>query len=159
MIPRMATSAAGIALLSEFEGTSKTMYPDQAGIPTIGRGHKLTSEELATGKLTALGIDWREGITDAEIELLFQSDLRPVEDAINADVLACLSQNKFDALASFVYNIGVPGFASSGALTCINRGDFDGAAQHMSMWVHSGDKVLPVLEDRRAKEIALWKSA
>jgi len=159
----MATSASGKALVIKAEGRRNEMYHDQLGKPTIGIGHLLTEQELLSGVLTALGVDWRLGLTDEQVDLLFQSDIRPVEDTINDNVSPQLSQNQFDALVSFVFNIGRTAFITSATLTVINRGELDQAPSHMEMWVHGNvggvEKVIPDLVERRAKEVALWKTA
>ena len=116
------TSAAGIALITGFEGLELESYQDIAGIWTVGYGH--TGPEVTP--------DMK--ITFREAEMLLKNDLRPRENAINETVTVPLNQNQFDALVSFIYNIGIAGWKSSTALKRLNKGDYAGAAKAMLWW-------------------------
>jgi hypothetical protein len=70
-----------------------------------------------------------------------------------------LSQNEFDALVAFVFNVGEPQFANSTLLRVLNTGDKAGAAEHFAEWNHQDGKVLPGLTVRRAQEKALFTAA
>jgi lysozyme len=67
-----------------------------------------------------------------------------------------LTQNQFDALVSFVFNLGVGNFRTSTLLKKLNAGDNDGAAQEFGRWIHAGGKALPGLVRRREAERALF---
>ncbi|HET6232100.1 MAG TPA: lysozyme [Longimicrobiaceae bacterium] len=110
----MKTSGSGIALLRGFEGVRHTAYKDQAGRWTTGAGHliKLPAEQ---NLLAAT-------LTDAEIDALLARDAGVAEASVSQQVKVPLTQNRFDALVSLVYNIGDGAFASSTVLQKINGG-------------------------------------
>jgi lysozyme len=95
----MKTSNKGIELIKQFEGLRLKAYKDQKGVWTIGYGH--------TG-----GVKSGDVITEQEAEKLLENDLKTAENAVNEQNLS-LSQNQFDALVSFVYNVGTRNFRTS----------------------------------------------
>ena len=66
------------------------------------------------------------------------------------------SQNQFDAMVSFAYNVGVTNLANSTLLRLHKAGDFAGAQQQFGRWNKAAGKVLPGLTKRRAAEAALY---
>ncbi len=133
-------SDRGINKIKQHEKFVPEPYLDEAGIPTIGWGHKI----LATEKFTR--------IDQAEGERLMHQDLAFAEEAIARLVKVPLSQNQYDALVSFVYNIGVgnfefggPGGTHSTILKKLNERDFSGAAAEFARWnkvTQDGKKVV-----------------
>ncbi|MHA7871037.1 MAG: lysozyme, partial [Hyphococcus sp.] len=111
----MKISESGIALLKRFEGLELEAYQDIAGIWTIGYGH--------TGNVQP-----GQRITEREAEALLRRDLKSREDAVGRAVNVPLNQNEFDALVSFVYNVGANAFRRSTALKRLNRDNRMGAA-------------------------------
>lgn len=95
----MKTSNKGVELIKQFEGLRLKAYKDQKGVWTIGYGH--------TG-----GVKSGDVITEQEAEKLLENDLKTAENAVNEQNLS-LSQNQFDALVSFVFNVGTGNFRSS----------------------------------------------
>jgi len=123
----MNFSSDGLGLTSMirmFEGFRAAPYLDIAGIPTIGYGH-------TTGVAMS-----QPPITAAEAEQLLILDLAKAEAAIDEHVTVELNANQQMALASFIYNVGTAGFASSQALQMTNEGRFEEAAAEMLRWVH-----------------------
>ena len=118
----MKTSSAGIALIKRFEGLELESYQDIAGVWTIGYGH--------TGPDAKPGAVWTE--TDADAALIRDLELR--EDAVAHLVTAPLNQNEFDALVSFVFNVGAGAFKGSTALKRLNAGHRVGAAEALTWW-------------------------
>lgn len=118
----MRMSAVGLLKLSVREGRRKKAYKDTKGIWTIGVGH--TGPEVVEG-LT---------ISDAEIDRLLGEDVQWAEDAVNA-VKAPLNQNMFDALVSFVFNIGASAFAKSTMKKLLDLGDYKGAYEQFDRWI------------------------
>ena len=94
----MNVGAAGLALIKRFESCRLTAYLDQHGIPTIGWGH--------TGPEVHMGLVWSQ----AEADAVMLTDLHTVVNAIMRHVDVALNQNQFDALVSFIYNVGADGF-------------------------------------------------
>jgi lysozyme len=152
----MRASPAGLELIKKNELVEPKMYHDQVGLPTIGMGHLLTKDELSSGKLISSGARWYNGLTDQQVDDLLASDILGVESAINSYVHVPLAQFEFDALASFIFNIGAKAFAKSTLLRLLNQDQFQSVPDQMRQWVHSKGQVLPVLVSRREREIAMW---
>ena len=148
----MRMSKKGIALLKRFEGLRLVAYYDIAAIPTIGYGHteSVTAEDVAIGRR----------ITIEEAERLLRMDLRPRESAVIRLVSVSLNRNEFDALVSFVYNVGVDAFKMSTARKRLNRGDRVGSAQALTWWnkatIGGELKEVDGLKNRRAAEQELF---
>ena len=149
MAPNRSTSARGIAIIKLFEGFRPAKYMDSAGLPTIGYGTLIDSPaEQYLMKAT---------ITKAQATALLQKDLKRYEAAINKYVRVPLNQNQFDALASFVYNVGTGNFIKSTLLKLINAGApqkriFD----EFRKWNKAKGKKLSGLLKRRTKEALLF---
>lgn len=113
--------------------------PTPNDVPTIGYGHTGTAR---------MGMR----ITEAEAERLLRQDLDWVEDTIHDLVKVPLSQPQFDALASFIFNIGRSQFSTSTLLRVLNASDYVGAAKQLPRWNKQKGKVLRGLTRRRADE-------
>lgn len=135
----MQTSNNGINLIKRFEGLRLEAYRDSVGIPTIGYGH-------------THGVKMGDVITGAQADAFLREDLQVAELTINTNVKVRLTQGQFDALASFVFNLGSGNFVKSTLLKKLNTGDYAGAADEFGKWVNAGEKKLPGLVKRRAAE-------
>jgi len=107
MQPRHRVSRTAIDLIKRFEGYRRAAAQLPDGRWTIGHGHTLTARQGA-----------EVSPDDAEALLLY--DLIAVAHALNEAVFTPLTQNQFDALASFVFNIGLDHFHQSGVLKRLN---------------------------------------
>src|SRR5437660_8398979 len=103
MQPRHRVSRTAIELIKRFEGFRETAAQLPDGRWTIGHGHTLTARQGA-----------QVSVEDAEALLLY--DLIGVAHMLNEQVFAPLTQNQFDALASFAFNLGADNFGRSGVL-------------------------------------------
>lgn len=144
----MRTSAAGLELIQSFEGFRPRAARLSDGRWLIGYGHTATARK-----------DLQISERDARL-ILIHHDLPPIEQVIAELVLTPLSQNEFDALVSFAFNIGADAFSGSDVIPALNAGDRPGAAHAMWAWRLaniSGDlRVVDALVRRRAAEIALF---
>lgn len=158
----MKTNNAGKDLIKFYEGLPKAnkdkKYPPYicpAGYPTLGFG----SRYKADGKEVTMKDD---AVTLAEANALLDVTLSTYEKAVTRNVKVKLTQNQFDALVSFVYNLGEANFKSSTLLKRINSGDFDGAAKQFLVWnkarVRGTMVAMPGLTKRRASEMNLFLS-
>lgn len=95
-------------------------------------------------------------ITEERAEQLFRYHVGVTEDVIGKHVLVPLAQTQFDALVSFVYNIGAAQFASSTLLKRLNARDYAGAASQFERWIYNDGKVLEELVNRRKWEQGLF---
>jgi lysozyme len=139
----MKPSNAAAALVRQFEGLRLVAYLCPANVWTIGYGH-------------TKGVKKGDVCTIAQAEAFLMQDLDEAAAPIRKLVKKPLTQNQFDALCSFILNVGGGNFAASSMLTAINRGDYKGAAAQFGRWVHGGGKRLPGLVMRRAAECDLF---
>lgn len=137
----MKTSEEGLAKLTLREGVRRRAYLDDKGIPTIGVGH--------TGPEVFVGLVW----TNTQIEDALADDVVEAENCINKYVEVPLTQNQFDALVSFVFNVGVMAFRRSTLKKVLNTGDYEGAAKCFDDW-HKP----PEIKGRRDSEKAQFLS-
>ena len=139
----MRTSEKGIDLIKRHESLRLATYLCPAGVPTIGYGH-------------THGVKMGDRITAEQAERLLIGDLIVAETEVNRYGFD-LTQNQFDALVSFVYNIGAGNFRSSTLLKRLkaNPNDPD-IANQFKRWVYGGGKVLPGLVRRRNDESKLY---
>lgn len=141
---KMHISQQGIEALKFFEGLRLTVYKDSAGLDTVGYGHLVKPGESFTT------------ITEAEAEQLLKADISYAEDAVNRLVKVDLDQHQYDALVSFVYNVGAGAFADSTLLKRLNYGDYQGAANELDRWNKAGGRVIDGLVSRRYHEKQLF---
>jgi len=141
----MHLSETGLNLVKQFEGLRLNTYNDSAGLPTIGYGHLLKTGE-----------SFSDGITEAYASVLLHNDLETAEMAVNRLVKVPLTQNQFDALVDFTFNLGPGALAGSTLLRLLNSGDFAAAAAQFERWVHAGGVPLPGLIRRRRAEAELF---
>ena len=139
----MNISKKGIDLIKRFEGCRLKAYRCPAGVWTIGYGH--------TNNVRPDDI-----ITQDDAEELLKRDLKVHEDNVKRVVKIALTQNQFDALVSFEYNVGYGAFANSTLLKLLNAGNYNGASKQFERWVYAGDRVLEGLVKRRKEEKGLF---
>ena len=139
------TGVKDVELIKESEGLRLEAYlPTPNDVWTIGYGHTKTAKKGMR-------------ITLAGAEALLYQDLAWVEAAIDTYVQVPLNQNQYDAIASFIYNVGATAFRKSTMLKLLNAGDYDGAANQFPRWNKQKGKVLNGLTKRRQKEKTLFK--
>ena len=133
----------GIDLIKHFEGCELNAYKCPAGVWTIGYGHiKGVSEGMS--------------ITQEQAEQMLLDELKEYENYINELVTVNLSQNQFDALVSWVYNLGPANLQASTLLKVLNAGDYAGVPAQIKRWNKAGGKVLEGLTRRRQAEADLF---
>lgn len=114
------------------------------GTLTIGYGHT--------------GADVRPGMTVTEDQAteLLRKDVGSAERAIARHVKVELNQNEYDALVSFVFNVGEGNFQGSTLLKKLNQGRHDEVPGEMMKWINSKGKKMTGLVNRRSAEAGLW---
>lgn len=139
----LAVSQEGRELIKRWEGLRLEAYRCPSGVWTVGYGHTRTA---------------REGmrITQQEAELLLDRDLSDVASRVRRLVRVPLTQHQFDALCSFVFNVGPAAFGRSTLLRKLNEGDYESVPNELMRWVYSGGRRLAGLVNRRAAEAGLW---
>lgn len=139
----MHISENGLALIRQFEGLRLSAYQDTVGVWTIGYG-------------TTRGVGPGMTISKSEAEALLEADVERFERELECLVTVPLNQNQWDALVSFIYNLGAKNLASSTLLRLLNAGDYAGAAAQFTRWNRAGNRVLAGLTRRREAERALF---
>jgi lysozyme len=150
-----AASENAEKLIEGFEGRRLVVYRDGGGVPTGGIGH--------TGRdLPAVGAT----VTDAQVEAWFKADLLEAEQTIAKhvpqDVLDAIPAVSYDALVSFVFNVGEQAFVDpkTGKQTnfskTLNAKLFDQVDDRMGDWVYDNGRKINGLVSRRAAEAAQW---
>ncbi len=140
----MKISEAGLEVIMDNEGLRLEAYQDIVGVWTIGFGH--TGAEVKPGLIITL---------DAAKALLL-SDVETSEKCVNNCVSGVITQGQFDALCSFVFNLGCSALRNSTLLRKLNDGDDVGAAEQFMHWNHAGGKVVAGLTQRRMEEKELF---
>ncbi len=140
-------SSTGLALTKKFEGLELKAYQDSVGVWTIGYGH--TGTDVKPG-LT---------ITEDQASVLLAADVAWAVTCVNKSVTSAISQNQFDALVDFTFNLGCNSLGGSTLLKMVNSGDFAGAAGQFLRWNKAGGKVLAGLTKRRQAEADLFNTS
>jgi lysozyme len=141
----MKPSKQCIDLVKSFEGFRAIAYKDCVGVWTVGYG---TTENVDAG----------DEVTEQQAEAMLMEDLLSASQAIDELVDVPLTQAQYDALTSFIYNVGREAFRGSTLLRLINEGRFDAAAAQFQRWNKGGGRVLAGLTRRREAERELFVS-
>jgi GH24 family phage-related lysozyme (muramidase) len=143
----MRLSGKGILFLRDNEGKRLKPYKDSRGYLTIGIGHLCTEETILIGSTK---VNVKNGITEEQCGKLFAQDVTPFESLINRLVKVPLTQEQFDALVSFTFNIGGAAFNSSTLLRRLNTKDYKLHSEFLR-WTKQ-----PELIPRRTREANLF---
>jgi lysozyme len=141
----MKISQDGINLIKHYEGLRTKAYLDSVGVATIGYGH-------------TKGVKLGMMITETKAEELLKQDLEYFENKVLDLVKVNLLQNQFDALVSFVFNVGEGNLKKSTLLKKLNKTiyfrqqELEDIANEFLKWDKAGGKVLPGLTKRRQAE-------
>lgn len=124
-------SAAGLIALALHEGYRSDAYKDTVGIWTIGFGE---TKNVGKGDKTT-----------PERALLHL--LRRTENDFEPEVRVCLgddlelTQNEYDSLVSFAYNVGVHGFCTSTTLKLFKEGKYKEGCRAMMLWTKNKELI------------------
>lgn len=149
----MQVSDVGIELIKSFEGFRANAYPDpkSGGDPwTVGYG----TTKFPSGRPVKKG----DYVTPAQAEMYLREDVKKFANSVDALVTVPLKQCQYDALVSFVYNLGATNFRKSTLLKKLNAKDYKGAADEFLRWVSPGSSVEAGLRRRRTAERAMFIS-
>ena len=145
-VNNLTYSANGLSLTEQFEGLRLTAYQDQVGVWTIGYGH------------TGPDVTPEQTITMAEAQALLAQDVSSAVSCVNTVITVKLTQQEFDALVDFIFNLGIGSFKGSTMLRNLNAGDFTGAVAQFDLWDRAGGAVVAGLLRRRQAEAALFNA-
>lgn len=146
----MRISEQGVSLIKKFEGLRLTAYKCPTGYWTIGWGH-------------TYGVKSGQKITKEQAEVYLKQDLVVAEDAVDKLVSTPLNQGMYDALVSFVFNLGAVRFKNSTLLRRLNQGAYDLVPDEFLRWVYGTvdgkTQKLPGLVERRTAEKEMFVKA
>lgn len=156
----MKFSGKGVGILKGLEGFKPKPYFCSAGKPTIGYGHKIKKGEVFTI------------LTEEEAEHLMRDDVEPIVKFINVHLDTLITQNQFDALVMFIFNIGETKFLSSSVFENLKSRKYDEATAPWSQWINvtaevvckeTGEKIKKLIPcdgliNRRKMEIQLFNA-
>tara|TARA_Y100000114_G_scaffold49565_1_gene45240 strand:+ start:2344 stop:2805 length:462 start_codon:yes stop_codon:yes gene_type:complete len=140
----MEISQEGIALIKRFEGCELKAYLCSAGVPTIGFG-------------STRGVSMDMEITQERAEALLIEDISDFEEEVNKCVKVPLTQNQFDALVAWTFNLGGTNLRNSTMLKVLNEGEYEKVPSEMKRWNKAAGKTLEGLIRRREAESLLFK--
>jgi GH24 family phage-related lysozyme (muramidase) len=138
----MKTSDKGVEQIKSFEGFRSMPYQDVVGKWTVGYGHLMVAGD---------GLVQGSPITMGQATTLIKQDLHTAEEAVNSCGVE-LTQNEFDALVSFTYNLGVGAFQRSTLLKLLKADRKNEAAVEFPKWAMAGGKEVPGILKRRHAE-------
>lgn len=148
----MKLNELGYKFITKHEGLSLKPYLCPAKIPTIGYGNTYYPD----GKRVTL-LD--KPITQAQAFEMFKMIADRFALRVDRLVTATITQNQFNALVSFAYNVGTANFEKSTLLKKVNANPNDFEIRHeFAKWNKAGGKKLTGLVNRRSEESALYYS-
>ncbi len=166
-------TAEGIALLKTFEGESLCSgtserrhcpYNDSSNYCTIGHGHLIKKDACENIPYILSDLGFASGISDERAEEIFREDLTIAQEALEANTIheatatnPGLTDFQYDALVSFIYNVGGGNYRDSELLEKLNaRRSIEGnqdIVYQFRRWNKSGGQFVPGLLNRRNNEI------
>ena len=141
----MTLGPKGRALIQSFESLRLQAYQDQRGIWTLGWGH-------------VQGVVENQTCSISDADEWFTQDTQTAVNAVNRTTDVPLSQEQFDALVSFTFNVGQTAEAHSTLLSYVNQSNFAAAADQFLVWNHVSGVPNAGLTRRREAERALFLS-
>jgi lysozyme len=118
-------SPNGIAILQKLEGVRYKPYLDSGGKWTVGVGHLIVPGD---------GCNTTDPIDGNKVAALLKKDVQESEACVNKNVTSNLTQNQFDALVIFVFNIGITAFKNSTLLRLLNESRYQEASLQFARW-------------------------
>lgn len=140
----MNISNEGISLIKKFEGCKLQAYYDAVNVPTIAYGR-------------TKGVTIGDTCTQEQADKWLEEELNEYGGYVNDAVTVDLTQNQFDALVAWTYNLGPTNLNKSTMLIKINEKDWDEVPNQMKRWNKAGGKVLEGLVRRREAESLLFQ--
>ena len=139
----MTTSVLGKRLIKDFEGLRLESYKCPAGVWTIGYGH-------------TKGVKANMVIDQMRADDMLIEDIAPIERLLNS-IGINFRQEQFDALVSWIFNLGQGSFKNSTILKRImDNADDTEIADQIIRWVYASGKILTGLKKRRIAEANMF---
>ena len=141
----MHISDEGVALVKKFEGCKLEAYYDAVDDLTIANGR-------------TKGVKAGDTCTQEQADAWLEEELEEYGGYVNDAVKVPLTQNQFDALVAWTYNLGPTNLNNSTMLKVLNENKLDEVPAQMRRWNKAGNKVLEGLERRRLAESMLFEN-
>jgi lysozyme len=145
----MKASKQCLEMLAHHEGVRTKPYRCPAGLWTVGVGHLI-------GDGLTLPDSWNRTFSLEEVYAILATDVRKFELGVAKYINVELTQNQFDAIVSFAFNLGNGCLQRSTIRSKLNRGDVSGCLKSWAKYNKAGGKVLKGLTLRRDAEINLF---
>lgn len=139
----------GLNLIKLYEGYSSSPYLCPAQHWTIGYGAIWGMDDKRV-------TEDHPDINEDQADYLLRRDVKKSEMAVLRHIRVPLEDGQFNALCSFVFNLGSGALQSSTLRRKINRGDYIGAANEFPRWVYAGGRRLKGLVRRREHERSMF---
>jgi lysozyme len=144
----MKISEKGLQLIMKYEGFRGEAYLCPAKVWTIGWGTTRIDGKSVTRGMVASKEQAREYLL---------ADVSVFEHAVLSLVKVSISQEMFDALVSFAYNVGSGNLSSSTLLKLLNSKEYEKVPAQFLRWSKAAGKVLPGLLKRRREEAEMFR--
>ena len=142
-------SANCLAMIKRWEGLRLHPYICPAGVPTIGYG--------STRYENGIPVTMHDApITEAKASSMLMKIAWKFADEVCEMISVNLTQNQFDALIDFAYNLGTGALRHSTLLRLINAGETRHAAGEFVKWCKCNGKTNQGLLRRRTEEHDLF---
>lgn len=155
----LKVSDRGIDFIKQFEGFEPKPKPDPVGHCSVGYG-TLLHKGACDGR--ASEVPYAGGISKEDATTLLAQEVAGAEPVINQTASKQLNQDQFDALVSFVYNVGTANFQQSMLAKLLVKGDYAAVPDELKKWTKAriGSQLvdLPGLVRRRVAEAALFQT-
>ena len=141
----MKLSQKGFEFLTELEDCVLHPYADKKGIWTIGVGCTYYESGAPVHKSDP-------AITEERAFQLFENIAKSFEKCVNDGIKTVITQNQYDALFCFCWNVGKSGFTNSTILRMVNKNPNDKTTitQAFMMW-KGGDNLLLTRQQKQIK--------
>ena len=137
-------------IIKKWEGFSPKAYLCPANVWTIGYGN--------TRYVNGVKVKKGDTISEQDAQILLDYFVISFAQGLKKLIKVELNQNQFNAILSFVYNIGMNKFSSSTMLKLINENKLNEASLEFAKWNKASGKVLNGLIARRKDEESLFNS-
>ncbi|MFO0089537.1 MAG: lysozyme [bacterium] len=146
----MTLNDKGYQLIAKHEGLRLSPYLCPANVPTIGYGNTF----YPSGKKVTMQ---DKPITQATAMWMLKETANKFATDVDRLVTSNITQNQFNALVSFAFNLGSAALGRSTLLRKVNLNPKDPSiTQEFMKWNKAGGRVLSGLTKRRAEEASLY---
>ena len=141
-------TSQGVEFIKGWETLALVPYPCAAGVITWGYGHARKRVEPVP-----------ESVTEEGAEQLLARDITDACKSVLRLIRVPLTDEQFDALVSFAFNVGGGALQRSTLRQLVNREEHGDVPDEFLKWIRAGGKVLHGLVRRRRAEGEIYMEA